>query len=464
MRDLPSDPFEPGGINTFGRRLRAGEITAEAATAACLGRIEALDGRLGAWQHVAPEEALAAARAVDRLLAAGTDLGPLMGVPVAVKDIFAVEGMPTTAGSRVDVSDLIGPEGSFVKSLRRAGCVILGKTKTVEFALGATGISQTRGTPWNPWDPEVQRIPGGSSSGSAVATAAGMCGFAIGSDTGGSVRLPATFCGIFGLKTTLGLWPVDGVFPLAPDLDTIGPLTRTAEDAAIVWAALCGQPLPKARAPRGVRLGRPKDYFFDNLEPEVARCTEAAIGALADAGVEIVPIDLPEAREREAYFPIALACDLIAVLGRERFVANKDRIDPTVWARASRGLEVKADELLRLEWRRRELCKIAAERMAGLDGWVTPSAAVLPPPVEEMTGTEAGLRLVFGVTQNSQPGNLFGQCGTSTPIHHHGAPLPVGLQVLCRAFDEGRALGLARMIEGIVGAPRPPEVRPFLPA
>jgi aspartyl-tRNA(Asn)/glutamyl-tRNA(Gln) amidotransferase subunit A len=241
MRDLPSDPFEPGGINTFGRRLRAGEITAEAATAACLGRIEALDGRLGAWQHVAPEEALAAARAIDRLLAAGTDLGPLMGVPVAVKDIFAVEGMPTTAGSRVDVSDLIGPEGSFVRSLRRAGCVILGKTKTVEFALGATGISQTRGTPWNPWDPQVHRIPGGSSSGSAVATAAGMCGFGIGSDTGGSVRLPATFCGIFGLKTTLGLWPVDGVFPLAPDLDTIGPLTRTAEDAAIVWATLCGQ-------------------------------------------------------------------------------------------------------------------------------------------------------------------------------------------------------------------------------
>jgi aspartyl-tRNA(Asn)/glutamyl-tRNA(Gln) amidotransferase subunit A len=199
---LVPDPLAQGGIAGYGRRLRQGAITAAAATEAYLERIAALDPKLGAYQHVAAEQALASARALDRLLAAGTDLGPLMGVPVAIKDIFAVDGMPTTAGSQLEVADLIGPEGPFVQALRRAGCVILGKVKTVEFALGAVGISRPRGTPWNPWDAAMHRIPGGSSSGPAVAVAAGLCGSAIGSDTGGSVRLPACFCGTFGLKTS----------------------------------------------------------------------------------------------------------------------------------------------------------------------------------------------------------------------------------------------------------------------
>ena len=140
---------------------------------------------------------------------------------MAVKDLLAVDGMPTTAGSNVDVADLIGPEGRFVKCLKRAGCVILGKTKTVEFALGGAGSNRVRGTPRNPWDAEVFRAPGGSSSGSVVAMASGMCGFAIGSDTVVRVRGPAAFCGVFGLKTTTGLWPTDGVFPLSPTLDTL---------------------------------------------------------------------------------------------------------------------------------------------------------------------------------------------------------------------------------------------------
>jgi aspartyl-tRNA(Asn)/glutamyl-tRNA(Gln) amidotransferase subunit A len=156
--------------------------------ASYLAGIEQLDPKLGAYGHVNATRALDAARALDDLLAAGVDLGPLMGVPVAVKDLFAVDGTPTTAGSDLDVAELIGSDGSFVKGLRRAGCVILGKTKTVEFAFGAVGTNSVRGTPWNPADAQVHRIPGGSSSGSAVAVAAGLCAFAIGTDTGGSVR------------------------------------------------------------------------------------------------------------------------------------------------------------------------------------------------------------------------------------------------------------------------------------
>ena len=235
MTVLPPDPLESGGIAEYGKRLRAGDIMAEASTVAYLDRIEALDPKLGAYEYVAGEQALKAARALDSLLAAGTDLGPLMGVPVAIKDLFAVEGMTTHAGSNLDLSDVIGVEGSFVKRLKRAGCVILGKTKTVEFALGTTGISKPRGTPWNPWDAKVHRVPGGSSSGSGVAAAASLCGFAISTDTGGSVRLPASFCGVFGLKTTVGLWPTDGVFPLPPDLDRIA--------AAIELRAVLARPI-----------------------------------------------------------------------------------------------------------------------------------------------------------------------------------------------------------------------------
>ena len=152
MAGLTPDPLAAGGIAEFGERLRRGATTAEATVEAYLARIEALEPRMGAFEYVASEQAPSAARALDGLLAAGTDLGPLMGVPVAVKDLFAVEGMPTTAGSNVDVADTIGPEGSFVKALKRAGCVIVGKTKTVEFALGGAGTNLVRGTPWNPWE------------------------------------------------------------------------------------------------------------------------------------------------------------------------------------------------------------------------------------------------------------------------------------------------------------------------
>ena len=156
---------------------------------------------------------------------------PLMGVPVSIKDIYAVSGAPTTNGSNIPTEDLTGEEGSFVAMLRRAGCVIVGKTKTAEFAYAAHGENRARGTPHNPWDAAVARWPGGSSSGAGVAMGAGLSAFSIGSDTGGSVRIPAALNGVVGHKTTIGVYPTDGVYPLSPSLDTVGPLCRTAQDA-----------------------------------------------------------------------------------------------------------------------------------------------------------------------------------------------------------------------------------------
>ena len=256
-----------GGLAGFARALRAGEITCVDALERYLTRIEQDEPRIGAFEHVATESARRTAVALDRLIGAGTDLGPLMGMPVAVKDIFAVEGMPTTAGSKVDVADLIGPEGSFVRRLRSAGCIIIGKSRTVEFALGsAGGVNRQRGTPRNPNDTEGHRVCGGSSSGSAAALAAGMCAFSIGSDTGGSVRIAAAFCGLVGFKPTTGLWPTAGVFPLCETLDTIGPLTHTVDDAALMFTALEGVAVPTRPVTR-LQFGLPTNQFVENLDP-----------------------------------------------------------------------------------------------------------------------------------------------------------------------------------------------------
>ena len=429
MVSIPEDPLSSGGISEYGKRLRTHQITCEEATEAYLARIKALDPKLQAFEYVAEEQAVATAKAMDALLKSGTDLGPLMGVPVAVKDLMAVDGMPTTAGSELDVTDIIGPEGSFVKNLKRCGCIILGKLTCVEFAFGTLGINRRR-IPWNPWDPKTHRVPGGSSSGSGVATAAGLCAFSIGTDTGGSVRLPAGFCGTFGIRTNPDIFPTDGVFPLVPTMDTIGPLTRSAADAAVVITALTRQPMLKPAPLKGLRLGKPETYFYDHMDANYQRCMAAAIEDLKAAGVDIVSMDVPEAKEREQYFPVALPAYALAVLGRDRFLKERERMDTIVAARCASGLDRSADEFISLELRRYRLWKIAQERMEGLDGWITPTMAMVAPPVADFDNLEKGMKLTLAITQATQPGSLFGQCGISSPIQKYGSDLPVGLQVL----------------------------------
>lgn len=461
MNALPDDPLNGFSISDYGRRLRRGEVTIEATTRAYLDRIAQLDAHLGSYQYVATDHALSCARALDQLLASGTDLGPLMGVPVGVKDLLAVDGMPTTGGSRLDVTDLAGPEGSFVKRLRAAGCVILGKTKTVEFAFGAVGTNTSCGTPWNPVDSKVHRIPGGSSSGSAAAVGAGLCAFAVGSDTGGSVRLPAALCGVVGLKTSEGLWPRDGVVALSPTLDTIGLLTRSVEDASLAFDVLDGRQPAAALPDAPLRFARPGKYFYDNLDGEVERRVNQALERIEKAGAIIVDIDVPEASERESLFPNVLAPELLASLGRERFEAERDLIDPLVAARITRGLDVPADRYIRLLARRKELIAMAEAKMQGFDGWLSPTAAITAVPVGDFEDVEKALSLTLAMTRNSQPGNMFAQCGLSIPIPGEDGALPVGLQIMSSNGDDGRLLAVGRFVENLLGRPALPDVSGF---
>ncbi|MBM3561087.1 MAG: amidase, partial [Alphaproteobacteria bacterium] len=421
----PADPLHALGLAGFADAFRGGRLTSEAVTKAYLERIAAYDGRLGAYELVTAENALATARAIDRLREAGTDLGPLMGVPVAVKDLLAVEGFPVTAGSNLDVADYVGPEGPFVRLLKRAGCVILGKSKTVEFAMGGTGINLSRGTPWNPWDSAKHRIPGGSSSGSAVAAVAGLCGFAIGTDTGGSVRITAV-SGAVGLKTTKGLWPTDGVSSLSRTVDTIGPMARTVADAAHAFAALTGEPAPLPADPRTLRLGRPRNHFFDDLDPEVAACTEAAIARLRDAGATVVDVDIPELVNCQPVIRTLVTVDFLASFGRERFLAERPRMDADMWQRLSPGLDFKGDDYARALWAHERLRAAAHERLRDLDGWIMPTNPMLAPTVAQLGDPGGQARYVDRMGRNTYPANLMGLCALTLPVQGQGAPLPVG--------------------------------------
>jgi aspartyl-tRNA(Asn)/glutamyl-tRNA(Gln) amidotransferase subunit A len=467
MRSVTPDPLEDGGIAEFSSRLRRGAITAEAVTEAYLARIDALDGALGAYEYVAADDARRQACAVDALLRSRTDLGPLMGVPVAIKDVFAVDGMPTTAGSNLGVAEIVGGEGGFVRLLKRAGCVILGKLKTVEFTLGSAGVNYRRGSPWNPWDAALHRLAAGSSSGSGVAMAAGLCGFAIGTDTGGSVRGPAAFCGVVGVKATAGAWPMDGIFPGSETFDSIGPLTRSADDAAAVVAALLDAPPPAPAPMTGMRLGK-LSGFFEKADAHVLGCVEAALAALANAGAEIVEVDtldIAELSETSLHFQTVARPEFIARFGRERFLANRAEMNPDVASRASAGLSVPADAYIRALHRHRELQAVGNRMIAEVDAWIAPTKWRLPPPCPaDWRGLDGDRELDELCAGPTRAVNVLGMCATSLPVQQYGAPLPVGMQVICPHSADLRLLAIGRFIEQVIGRPPTPDLRGFLRA
>lgn len=445
------DPLAFGGIAGFAQRLRNGDTSAREVTEWYLARIAALNPKLEAFVYVAVEEARAAARGIDVLLAAGIDLGPLMGVPIGIKDLFAVQGMPTRAGSTLDLADRIGAEGSFVQSLKRAGCVVLGKTRTIEFAAGAHNIA--RPTPWNPCDLTIKRSPGGSSNGSAVAVGAGLCSFAVGSDTGGSVRVPAALCGIFGLKTSTGLWPLGGIFPLSPTLDSVGLLTASAADAAAVYRALEGGGLPSPRTLAGRRFGVVATESL-NLDATVCRRYTAALQEIECQGADLVVVDWPTVEERAdiaEIFAILVATDLLCTLEPKRYISARSHIDPITCERLDPVMNVRATDYTRLLRRCRELASAGAQRLCGLDALLAPTSPILPRAVADLSELEAGRDFVGEALSISRAANVYDLCAVSLPLPSGAGELPVGLQIACAHDDDAKLLHLALSLEHALG-------------
>jgi aspartyl-tRNA(Asn)/glutamyl-tRNA(Gln) amidotransferase subunit A len=465
---LPDDPLKGSSIQEIGKKLRDGSISCLNLTKIYYKRINILNSYLHAYIHLDESLALSWAEGIDKLFKSGVDLGPLMGIPVAVKDICSVESMPTTNGSQIISDDITGPEGSLVKRLKSLGCVILGKTHTVEFALGATGLNKYKGTPWNPWDSKTHRMPGGSSSGSAVAVASGLAAFAIGTDTGGSVRIPAALNGIIGLKTTKNRWPTDGIFPLSPTLDTPGPITRSVKDTKLIFNTYNNvNNHNKSLDIKNLSFGKLKEPFTLDLDPEVKEAYENICHQLVMKGAKIEDVVIPEANEKVTLFPKIVGSEIISAFGIDRFKKNVDKMDPVTGNRAKLGLDVSSYDYITAKKRIAELEYIVNQYFSKYDALLSPTTVMQPLDVKKAEiGNELHERSLLA-SANTQPVNIFGICGITYPIQKFAKTninnfLPVGLQIICNKNDDEKALEIALALEKQFGEPELPDINKFL--
>jgi aspartyl-tRNA(Asn)/glutamyl-tRNA(Gln) amidotransferase subunit A len=422
---------------------------------ACLARMAALEPRLHAFVETFAADARLAAEAAHKAIASGHGLGPLHGIPVALKDLVEFEGHVTTAGTMVWRDRRSTFTATLAQRMIGAGMIVLGKTHTVEFAYGAWGTNQHMGTPHNPWDMNVARTPGGSSSGSAVAVAARMAPVAIGTDTGGSVRVPASWCGITGLKTTIGRISTHGVIALSPTLDTPGPLARCVEDCAILLALLQGgdindpitfslapsQPLEQMRRGiKGLRLAALPDSERAGVDPEVLAAYDASLAKLAELGADIA--GLPSGRS------LREAGDLVGkIISAESYVRLADivdrdelALDQAVRPRIRAGASLSArDYLAVLEDRKKAKLEFAA-RMAGFDAVLTVSTLTPAIPLDTIDQTTTPAISTRWV-------NYLDMCALSLPNGMTETGLPLSLQIVCRGGDEALALRIGWALE-----------------
>jgi aspartyl-tRNA(Asn)/glutamyl-tRNA(Gln) amidotransferase subunit A len=435
-------------------------------TEACLARIEAVEPLLNAFVTVTADIARAQAREAGDEIAAGRYRGPLHGIPVAVKDLFATKGVRTTAGSRILADWIPDEDATVVRHLREAGAVLLGKLGMHEFAYGVSSVNPHFGDVHNPWD--TTKIPGGSSGGSAVAVAAGEAYVTLGSDTGGSIRIPASLCGCVGLKPTFGRASLFGAVPLAWSLDHPGPLARTVRDVAVATAAVAGfdprdpisadRPVPDFLAgidvgPQTLRIGVPTDHVWDECDPAIAKAVRAAIDALARAGAEVIEIRWPRAAEYAKASSAVLGVEARAY-HEGTFPGRSADYGPLIRSRLASQGDVDALTYARSMKLLLESRAGAADRdLDGVDvlamptvpsrAWTIEEAKDLPRPSEWTRITR-----IFDLT---------GQPAISVPCGIDPDGIPIGLQFAARMWDEAAVLRAARAYELVRGPfPLPP--------
>lgn len=445
-------------LEQLAQAIQHGELTSEALLEAQLARIARHGKQLHAFTEVYADEARASARGLDQMARAGIRLGPLHGVTVAVKDLFEVQGKPIAAGSKARPPRTSAISAAVVERLRAAGAVVIGKTHTVEFAFGGWGTNAVMGTPWNPWDLRTHRTPGGSSSGSAVALAAGLCTASIGTDTGGSVRIPAGLCGVVGLKTTRGLISRHGLIELCPTHDTVGPLTRTVRDSAILLDVLSGPDprdavslqaparavLPQLDAARGVagmRMWVLPEAERADVDPEVLTACDEAVRVLEGLGLQRVERALPQSlAESMRVAGSLMSAEGYAHLG-ELFEQEGLEFDPHVRRRILLGRDIGAAQYLQL-LRLREQAK--AEMLAAMDGvdvCAFPTNAIAAIPLTEVD------ELATPLSRLGRFVNLLDLCSVAVPAGFTRAGMPVSLQFIARPFDEATALRVGQAFE-----------------
>jgi aspartyl-tRNA(Asn)/glutamyl-tRNA(Gln) amidotransferase subunit A len=437
-------------IEEFARRFRAREVTAVEITTSCLQRIDQLQPSLNAFIRVMADEAKRDAETADRELASGRDRGPLQGVPIAVKDIIDVRGIPTTAASRVREGHIAAADAPVIMRLRDAGAVIVGKTNLDEFAFGTTSENSAFGAVRHPLD--TSRSPGGSSGGSAVAVATGMALAALGTDTGGSIRIPAAACGIVGLKPTLGEISTDGVVPLAKTFDHVGAFTRMVGDARLLHQAMSastGADLPGSA--RDLRLGIPRGYLTDLLDDDVRARFDEAAAALRGAGARLTDVSVPHASMTPAVY-IHIHSSEGATFHARTLDSEPERYTPVVRRRLELGRYVLAQDYARAMEGREVLRREVDAALEGCDALLLPTLPIPAPPIgaETMTigGREEPVRaLMLRLTQLF---NVTGHPAISIPCGVTADGLPVGLQLVGHRSQTNDLLSTALVIERLL--------------
>ncbi len=435
--------------------LDTGRTTSRDLIEVALARIAdpAGEGRRS-FRQVYTDAAREAADAQDRLRKAGYRLSLLAGLPVSIKDLFDVEGEITLAGSTALRDAPPAPrDAAVVARLRAAGAVLIGRTNMTEFAFSGVGINPHYGTPGNPWD--RKRIPGGSSSGAAVAVADGQGVVAIGSDTGGSVRIPAALCGLVGFKPTQSRVPRDGALPLSTTLDSIGPLANSVMCCAITDAVLAGEaPVPPPRLePGGLRLGIPRGSFlFDALDPGVAAGFERACAALTRVGARVYELPIPELAEYAAINAKGGFSPPEAYAWHAELMARRGQdYDPRVRLRIGRGAEMTAPDYVRLVADRARFIARVAARTAGCDALIAPTVAMIAPPIADFDADADFMRLNARILRNPSLVNFLDRCAVTLPVSVPGEA-PVGLMLIGPQGGDKRLLEIALAIEAALAS------------
>lgn len=459
MSDRPAHALS---IEESAGALRSGALSAVDLANAYLDRIDARNDHLGAYITVTRDAALAQAKAADRALAAGEDRGPLHGIPVAIKDIIDVTGVRTTAGSRVLADNVADSDSTITERLEAAGAVLLGKLNLSEFAIGGT-IDHPYGTPRNPWN--TGHSAGGSSSGSGVAVAAGLCAGALGSDTGGSIRGPAAFCGIVGIRPTYGRVTRAGVVPMCWSKDTVGPMTRTVRDCAIMLAAIAGRddrdptssrnPVPDylssiEEGANGLRVGLPREMFeYEALSAETREAVLRAVAVFEELGASSENMSLPTTEHSGAVF--VASADVDAAAFHEQWVRTRpDDYDWNTRVRLESALLTPSTAYLKAQRARAKIRRELLEALDRYDVLVFPTGPVTAPTLAASTGSPGGYyqgRSDLGRRRYTSPAALAGLPAISVPCGFSASGLPIGMQIVGRPFDEATVFHAARAYE-----------------
>ncbi|BDG60107.1 amidase [Caldinitratiruptor microaerophilus] len=451
-------------------RIRRRDLSPVELTTAVLKRIEEVEPRINAYITVTAEEALAAARTAETEIAGGRYRGPLHGIPVAVKDVVCTAGVRTTAGSRVLRDFVPNTDAAVVVRLREAGAVIVGKTNTHEFAAGITTNNPFFGPTRNPWN--VDCIPGGSSGGSGAALAAGLCTVAIGTDTGGSIRIPAACCGVVGLKPTYGRVSRQGIFPLAWSQDHCGPMARSVADAALLLQVIAGYdpadpgsanvPVPdfSAELSAGVSditIGLPRHWYFERVDPEVAEAVYRAVRILAEMGARVMEVDLPALRDvMPAQYVVCMA---EAAAWHVPFLRSQpEHYSPALRGTLEGSLLISAVQYLDGLRIRARIAAEMEQALGQVDVLAAPTIPLPAPPIGQEQVNVAGQPepVLDAFVRLNAPANQSGLPAISIPCGFSRGGLPIGLQIIGRPFDESTVIRVAHAYEQVAGWHRRP--------